>query len=117
MAWNSQIPTDQAYRRAGGRRQYNAHRSFEAQFRQYRVELMLLELNYYLGARGVQRRIAQQLGVSEATISRDVATIHARRAMRNAGPLSGKWRLYAHPDLRPQDAPERLPPVWRLLRE
>lgn len=56
-------------KRAGGRRHYNAQRTFRALERRLRVSELLLELG---SKRGVQKIVANRLGVSESTISRDV---------------------------------------------
>jgi hypothetical protein len=56
-------------RRASARRRYNAVRREHAEERRAQVVLLL---NEYGMGRGVQARIAYELGVSAATISRDV---------------------------------------------
>lgn len=61
-----------AFRRAGSRRRYNATRQVRAALRRVRVAELLDQTGHI---RGSQRRIAQALGVSEATISRDVAAL------------------------------------------
>lgn len=65
-------------RRAGGRRRYNAQRRGEALLR--RVYVARLSLAWTMThpnplQRGKGAWIARQLGVSEATISRDLAAI------------------------------------------
>ena len=59
-------------RRAGGRRHYNSIRQTRAAFRRLQVARLLCR--WGLGY-GVQARVARRLGVSEATISRDVAAL------------------------------------------
>lgn len=59
-------------RRASGRRAYNAWRHDMAMFRRIQVAKLLGQYGF---VRGAQRRIARQLGVSEATISRDTWAI------------------------------------------
>ena len=71
--WNKPTTSDEAYRRASGRKHYNAVRQFRAAFRRTQV-IRLLQI-YGLLDRGVQSRIAEQLGVSRATVSRDVKAI------------------------------------------
>lgn len=63
---------EEAARRAAGRRRYNSIRSLEKDLRRRDV-LSYIEA-HGLGY-GVQARIARELGVSEATISRDVAAL------------------------------------------
>ena len=67
-AWAQPVPTNEAHRRAGGRRRYNAERQAQAAARQARV-LDLLE--HYGMRRGVFARIARQLGVHRSTVLRD----------------------------------------------
>jgi hypothetical protein len=64
------LTLEQAHRRAGGRRRYNFQREMAARARRERVCALLAK--YGSKIRGVQARIARELGVSEATISRDV---------------------------------------------
>jgi len=59
-------------RRAGGRRRYNALRTLQAQLR--RREVLVLLGEWGLGF-GTQARIARELRVSAATVSRDVARL------------------------------------------
>ena len=67
---------EEAYRRAGGRRRYNALRQLNAQLR--RIELLALMREGGLGA-GAQARYARLLGVDPSTISRDIDLMIARR--------------------------------------
>jgi hypothetical protein len=74
-AWSQPTSFNEVCRRAGGRRAYNALRRDRRLFRRVDVMRLLREYGY---RRGVQARIATVLGVSEATISRDVkATLYA----------------------------------------
>ena len=74
MSWNSPASFDVVCRRASGRRAYNALRRDLALFRRVEVSNLLLKYGY---RRGVQVRIAARLGVSEATVSRDIkATLY-----------------------------------------
>jgi hypothetical protein len=71
--WSEPTSTDEAHARAAARRHYNALRREHAQQRRNQV---LQLLGDYGGLhRGVQARIARQLGVSEATISRDLRAV------------------------------------------
>ena len=62
---------DEVCRRAGGRRRYNAERQRGAEKR--RAEVARLLVKYGRHKRGTRARIARELGVSEATVSRDAA--------------------------------------------
>lgn len=70
--WSDHIPTGEAHRRASGRRAYNAQRQREAWARRVEVAKRLKETGLQRGARA---QIARELGVSEATVSRDVAAM------------------------------------------
>jgi hypothetical protein len=74
---------DAVCRRAGGRRHYNAWRQFQQQHR--RLEVSALLGRYGIAKHGVQARIARELGVSEATVSRDVRALEigVRRRQEN----------------------------------
>ncbi|MGH7169064.1 MAG: helix-turn-helix domain-containing protein [Gemmataceae bacterium] len=70
-AWSAPTTPDEVARRAGGRKHYNTWRRWLAFRRRY------LEVSRRLFAkgalkRGYQERLARELGVSRATISRDV---------------------------------------------
>jgi hypothetical protein len=56
---------------AGGRRHYNAHRQFLALDRRRKLARMLRQKGG-MTKRGYQARLARKLGVSTATICRDV---------------------------------------------
>jgi hypothetical protein len=67
--WRAPKSWDEVCRRAAGRRRYNAERQVGVMVRRWRV----LELVKQTGlVSGAQRRMAKELGVSEATISRDI---------------------------------------------
>ena len=70
-------------RRAGGRRHYNAVRRFRAELRRRQLAALLLADEG--GWWGQQARMARALGVSEATISRDLAWMHAAWREDQAG--------------------------------
>lgn len=70
VQWSAPTTPDVAHRRAGGRRRYNSVRQLEAHLRRQEVAHGLREYGW---VHGVQARLARELGVSESTISRDVA--------------------------------------------
>ena len=71
--WSTQRVSDgEAAARAGGRRKYNALRRDRAEFRRIEVADRLVTYGWTYG---VQARIAEELGVSDATISRDLKAI------------------------------------------
>ena len=72
MDWHNWVPAEYAYRRAGGRNRYNSIRQMRADMRVAKVSELLQK---YPHERGLQARIAEELGVSEATISRDVGRL------------------------------------------
>jgi hypothetical protein len=75
--WSVPVPNTVAYRRACGRRRYNAARRQQRDERRYRVFTLYWEI---LASRlpgipkhwGVGTLIARQLGVSRATVCRDL---------------------------------------------
>lgn len=71
-AWNQQTSPEQAYKRASGRRAYNASRFYAAATRRHTLAKML---GGYAPIRGELASVAQRLGVSKATASRDVAQL------------------------------------------
>jgi hypothetical protein len=86
-SWSEPTSTDEAHARAAGRRRYNALRQERAQLRRGRVAELALEyggLHY-----GVQASIARQLGVSEATICRDLRAILTPTRDRRRCPFCG----------------------------
>ncbi|MBW4639789.1 MAG: hypothetical protein KME05_16445 [Gloeocapsa sp. UFS-A4-WI-NPMV-4B04] len=85
LNWSASTDIHTVCRRAGGRRSYNAHRQFQASWRRVQVVSFLRQWGF---KHGVQRQIASALGVSEATISRDLAVLNAQ-----SGPCQscGKW--------------------------
>lgn len=70
--WSDRESFDAVCRRASGRRHYNAMRKFQATYRRIQVTNLLSKWGFEYG---VQARIAQELNVSEATISRDIAAM------------------------------------------
>jgi hypothetical protein len=67
------LTLEQVNRRAGGRRRYNFQREMIARARRAKVRVLLT--TYGHKSRGVQARMARELKVSEATISRDVQSL------------------------------------------
>jgi len=72
MSWSTPTDPDNAARRAGGRRRYHKQRQTARAAR--RFDLVLLLARYPFGY-GLQALLARELGVSEATISRDMAAL------------------------------------------
>jgi hypothetical protein len=69
-AWSAPTTAEEVARRAGGRRRYNTWRQHLAFFRRMEVARRLCAQGAV--QRGVQARIAREMRVSRATISRDV---------------------------------------------
>jgi hypothetical protein len=90
-AWGAPTSWDVVCRRAAGRRRYNAGRRFLRNLRRAQIVCRLAGTGVPAsvgGFRGIQARLAQELGVSPATISRDL------RALRNPAyrmPRLGTW--------------------------
>ena len=70
--WSAPTSWDEVCRRKAGRDRYNSVRRVQRAERRFRV---LKLLSRYGMDRGVQARIARELGVSRVTISRDVAAL------------------------------------------
>jgi hypothetical protein len=73
--WGAPVTDIEAFRRAGGRRAYNALRRIDVEIRRMKVLKLLRRYGF---RHGIQARIAHELGVSEATISRDIAALRPR---------------------------------------
>ena len=75
--WSAQIDSVTTHRRAGGRRRWNSYRQLKAKLRQHKVLAIMAEMVLPSGKlhRGMQARIARMLGVSQATISRDIIAV------------------------------------------
>jgi hypothetical protein len=71
-AWSQPTTWDEVKRRAAGRYKYNALRQLQAALRRREVLKWLGECGWTYGS---QAAMARHLGVSEATISRDLAKI------------------------------------------
>ena len=72
--WQPQT-REEFYKRASGRRHYNSMRQFKA--RERRLEVCELFFRLGFNKWGVRAEIADRLGVSEATVSRDVKAVLA----------------------------------------
>lgn len=92
--WNASTDWATVCRRAAGRARWNAIRRLLAAVRRCEVARLLSEFAPYYSPlqRGLQVRIARTLGVSEATISRDVRAI-LRCTDRQACPTCGLAQL------------------------
>ena len=72
VAWTKWTDWDTVCKRAAGRAHYNSIRTYRAELRRGEVLQLLQEWGW---GHGTQARIARCLGVSAATVSRDVARI------------------------------------------
>lgn len=70
-AWTADTTREEAARRAGGRRHYNAQRQAQARRRRRKLSRLISTLGNVF-ERGLQARLARALGVSRATICRDM---------------------------------------------
>ena len=76
--WGAPVSAGEAARRAGGRRRYNAWRTFRREYRLLQVARLLRRGTYGgLIDRGTQTRLARALGVSRSTVCRDIAALLA----------------------------------------
>lgn len=71
-AWHQPTSWDTVVRRAGGRRHVNSVRQFQATLRRQRLLVLLHEVGWRYG---MGTTLAARLGVSAATISRDLAKV------------------------------------------
>lgn len=74
------MTSNQIFRRAGGRRKYQALRRHEALLRRGEIIEIIEQLKLLRFQRGTQAKIARLTGWSEATISRDFKRIRERFA-------------------------------------
>ena len=84
--WSQPTDKQSANRRAGGRRRYNSQRHWDAKRRRLWVARLLLDSGSWVGhwiKHGALAEIARRLGVSRATICRDVQRL--REEARAAG--------------------------------
>jgi hypothetical protein len=95
--WAAPTDWETVCRRAAGRRHYNAVRGFRRLERPLTVARLLRE---YAGAgRGLQARIARELGVSPGTICRDVRFVHNEWRRAHLCPVCGTLALPAWAEL------------------
>jgi hypothetical protein len=87
----NKLTSEQIFRRAGGRRRYNLERQRAAAARLAEVERLLAL--YGAWRRGVRARIARELNVSRATVTRDVQLIELW-AWAQAHPVQAVMRLW-----------------------
>lgn len=77
----------------GGRRRHNATRRVQAVERRAKVRARVAELGWRYGT---QAQVARELGVSEATVSRDLASIAPHVCPTCREPTTGRlWILMA----------------------
>ncbi len=88
--WSAPTTPDVAARRAGGRRRYNAWRQQKAQHRRT-ILSHLLSVKGRLFEKGIQARLARELGVSRSTLCRDI------RALLHDGQPCPCCGAYTHP--------------------
>ena len=88
--WSNPISWQTVYRRASGRRHYNALRQFQAVIRRHTLLELLASGRYgRLGDHGVQTRLATVLGVHRATVCRDIQALLQQARKQRACPLCG----------------------------
>src|SRR5512145_2953439 len=78
--WKQATTWDEVCRRASGRRAHNQQRRHVMKARRHQVGALLVE--YGPWNRGTQARIAKELRVSPATISRDVEALQLMQSRR-----------------------------------
>jgi hypothetical protein len=71
--WRDATSWDEVCRRASGRRSYHRIRRFQRDYR--RKQVCELICRYGVSSWGARARIARELGVSRATVTRDVQAI------------------------------------------
>jgi hypothetical protein len=76
--WSRPVPDEVAYRRAGGRRRYNAQRREAALLRRQRLLEALLAERRSIYDRGTAAWWSARAGVSRRTAQRDLAWVEAQ---------------------------------------
>ena len=71
-AWTNPVSKDEAQKRAGGRRSYNARRQNAALLRQHQIADLLRDMSGGLFDWGFRSELSRKFGVSRATITRDL---------------------------------------------
>ena len=89
-AWARRTTTDEAYRRAAGRRRVNSVRRAQAAIRRQQVVQLALEMHMGLKQRGICPRIASIPGVHRGTIWRDVRAVLAMCRLGDECPACGR---------------------------
>jgi hypothetical protein len=75
VEWRQPVDDQAASKRAGGRRHYNRVRQLRAHLRLGRIVRLLVKLKATGTEWGVRSEIARRLGVSRATVCRDMQRI------------------------------------------
>jgi hypothetical protein len=89
--WGARTTWDEVCRRNAGRKKYHAIRRFKRRLRQRQV--LDLVSKYGLG-HGTQSRISRDLGVSPATVCRDIKTLlESCTACPRCGSLVSRERI------------------------
>ena len=86
--WGAPTSSDEAHKRAGGRRRYNSHRQFVAFVRRQMVVALAWEFG--LARRGSRSRIARAIGVHRSTVSKDIKAILAEMNEARDCPACGQ---------------------------
>jgi hypothetical protein len=127
--WSAPAPADTVYHRAGGRRRYNAQRGLAAMVRRIKVAQLVLQEKaavvvpkvkpdyaasmhralVAIGNRGMQARIARELGVSASTVCRDLKRLKRELGIWPATPdaMSQVREMRAEAFRRDEDAEVR----------
>ncbi len=86
--WSDSVPDQEAWRRASGRRHYNAWRRLKAEYRRFQLVGLARQLPWsFWGRNGAE--LARRLGVSRSTICRDMKVLkqasmdHRQRNVQN----------------------------------
>ena len=87
VVWAAPVSDQEAARRAGGRRGYNARRGLVQTFRRLKVVRLFAQ-----GKRPGE--IARELGVHPCTISRDLAALFAMARQGKRCPFCGSTQHY-----------------------
>lgn len=86
--WGGKVSSQEAYRRAGGRRHWQRIRQVRALER--KIQVLKLAMFYGYPRKGVQARIAQELGVSQTTICVDLKQMFGDGGMNRLREKYGK---------------------------
>ena len=97
MDWAENVSSDEANRRAGGRRHYNSIRRLRAVMRQRQIVRIVKYAGLNPYTHGVQALLARRFGVSRATISRDLRRCGVYLSWENHR-LWREWEREPEPD-------------------